>query len=564
MRRVVSEIARLGEGEGGMVRRLGWVIVAGFVLCLVGVALVSSQSEALARSDALLGLSAQALVDPVPADDPASVQAADAAAGVSAAAGETGGAGTETSVADVAPVPADVPKVLPAVDVDVVVYATQTSGLAAVRELALGAPQLRVALISCGNLLETPLTQGLSVEDVRNAGHVTGGFYGEWRQTVTRYYSLCGLKAANGTGRFTYEPEVSAKILWSYVSGSALPNVQFYSAKLLDAHDGPDGRYVDISVEGAGDLRLNTKYLIDASVEADLARMLGADYRIGRAEDVYNDVLGNKPAYPSSENGWVTAPQRLSALLTLQVHSSGKAPRIADLWHPNYDPGSFAGTTFAWKNVAAFANSWSMKIAVLPKNKRELNETWSDHPDIGWAFQWIFEPDRRGDIRKQVLQWTINRARYLQENGYARVGIASIPQKLYVREGPRVVGLDTYTADDLRSVALRQPVAVGCYCEYDRHDAFYPTHIETTRYVYMPMEALIAAGHPALLVSTAVSTDSAAYCSAVRMEHCRANMGAAAAMMVITAAELGVELSDVPYETVRSKLISRGYQIPLS
>jgi len=133
-----------------------------------------------------------------------------------------------------------------------------------------------------------------------------------------------------------------------------------------------------------------------------------------------------------------------------------------------------------------------------------------------------------------------------------------------VREGPRVVGLDTYTADDLRSVALRQPVAVGCYCEYDRHDAFYPTHIETTRYVYMPMEALIAAGHPALLVSTAVSTDSAAYCSAVRMEHCRANMGAAAAMMVITAAELGVELSDVPYETVRSKLISRGYQIPLS
>ena len=564
MRRVVSEIARLGEGEGGMVRRLGWVIVAGFVLCLVGVALVSSQSEALARSDALLGLSAQALVDPVPADDPASVQAADAAAGVSAAAGETGGAGTETSVADVAPVPADVPKVLPAVDVDVVVYATQTSGLAAVRELALGAPQLRVALISCGNLLETPLTQGLSVEDVRNAGHVTGGFYGEWGQTVTRYYSLCGLKAANGTGRFTYEPEVSAKILWSYVSGSALPNVQFYSAKLLDAHDGPDGRYVDISVEGAGDLRLNTKYLIDASVEADLARMLGADYRIGRAEDVYNDVLGNKPAYPSSENGWVTAPQRFSALLTLQVHSSGKAPRIADLWHPNYDPGSFAGTTFAWKNVAAFANSWSMKIAVLPKNKRELNETWSDHPDIGWAFQWIFEPDRRGDIRKQVLQWTINRARYLQENGYARVGIASIPQKLYVREGPRVVGLDTYTADDLRSVALRQPVAVGCYCEYDRHDAFYPTHIETTRYVYMPMEALIAAGHPALLVSTAVSTDSAAYCSAVRMEHCRANMGAAAAMMVITAAELGVELSDVPYETVRSKLISRGYQIPLS
>ncbi|MBN1319257.1 MAG: FAD-dependent oxidoreductase [Thermoleophilia bacterium] len=566
MRRVVSEIVRLGEGEDGMVRRLGWMVVAGFVLCLLGMALVSSQSEALARSDALLGLSAQALANPGSTGDAAPVQAAEAPPLVSAATGDTSGGDPGTYAADAGPSPgsANTTNDLPTIDVDVVVYATQTSGLAAVRELALGAPQLRVALISCGNLLETPLTQGLSVEDVRNAGHVTGGFYGEWRQTVTRYYSLYGMKAANGTGRFTYEPEVAAKILWSYVSGSTLPNVQFYSAKLLGASDRADARYVDISAEGIGELRLNTKYFIDASVEADLARMLGADYRIGRAEDVYNDVLGNRPAYPSSENGWVTAPQRFSALLTLQVHSSGRAPRIADLWHPNYDPASFAGTTFAWKNVSAFANSWTMKIAVLPKNKRELNETWSDHPDIGLAFQWIFEPDRRGDIRKQVLQWTINRARYLQENGYARVGVATIPQKLYVREGPRVVGLDTYTADDLRSVALRQPVAVGCYCEYDRHDAFYPTHIETTRYVYMPMEALMAAGHPALLVSTAVSTDSASYCSAVRMEHCRANMGAAAAMMVITAAELGVELNEVPYETVRSRLIGRGYQIPLS
>ncbi len=137
-----------------------------------------------------------------------------------------------------------------------------------------------------------------------------------------------------------------------------------------------------------------------------------------------------------------------------------------------------------------------------------------------------------------------------------------MPQKLYVREGPRIVGLDTYTAYDLRAGTLRDPVAVGCYCEYDRHDAFYPNHVETTRFAYVPMKALMAAGHPALLVSTAVSTDYAAYCSAVRMEHTRANMGAAAAMVVITAAELGVEPSEVPYETVRAKLIGRGYQVP--
>lgn len=563
MRRVISEIFRQGEGGSVTTRRLGWMLLVGLLLCLLGTAVVSYQSDALAKSDALLGLSAQALIESPLPDYAGSGGVISTEAGImKPAQGEdvlrtttTEGVGSDVTASTDEP---------PTIDVDVVVYATQTSGLAAVRELALGAPQLRVALVSCGKLLETPLAQGLSVEDVRNAGYVTGGFYGEWRQTVSRYYSLYGLKAANGTGRFTYEPEVAAKILWSYISGPSVPNVQFYSAKLVAASDGDGARYVDINVEGTGPLRLNTKYFIDASVEADLARMLGSSYRMGRAEDVYNDVLGNVPAYPSEANGWVTAPQRFSALLTLQVYSSGSAPRIADLSHPNYDPASYAGTTFAWKNVVAFASSWTMKIAVLPKNKRELNETWSDHPDIGLAFRWVFEPDKRGDIRNQVLQWTINRMRYLQENGYPRVGIATVPQKLYVREGPRVVGLDTYTVDDLRSTALRHPVAVGCYCEYDRHDAFYPTHIETTRYVYMPMEALMAAGHPALLVSTGVSTDCPAYCSAVRMEHCRANMGAAAAMIVITAAELGVEPSEVPYETVRSKLMGRGYQIPLS
>jgi hypothetical protein len=314
------------------------------------------------------------------------------------------------------------------VDVDVVVYATQTSGLAAVRELALGAPHLRVALVSCGNLLETPLTQGLCVEDARNIDTVDGGFYGEWRQAVIRYYALLGLRSFTASGRFVYEPNVAAKILWSYIRGADAPNVLFYSAKLLDAGDGDGGCYADIQVEGQGAVRLKTRYFIDASVEGDLARMLGADYRIGRAEDVYNDAAGNRPAYPSAENGYITAPQRFSALLTLKVYSSGRAPRIASLVHPNYDPASFTGTTFARSNVGAFGSSWSMRIAVLPNGKRELNESWSDWPDIGLAYQWVFEPEKRGDIRKRVLQWTINRVRYLQENGYPLIGIDSIPQ----------------------------------------------------------------------------------------------------------------------------------------
>jgi len=446
-------------------------------------------------------------------------------------------------------------------DVDVVVYATQTSGLAAVRELTLGAPHLRVALISSGNLLETPLAQGLGVEDARDIGRVSGGFYGEWRQAVIASYASRGIKPFTSSGRFVYEPEAASAVLWSYVRGLGAGNVLFYSARLLAAGDEPGRRFADIQVEGRGQMRLTTRFFIDASVEGDLARMLGADYRIGRHETVYNDVAGPKPAYPSAENGYETAPQKFSALLTLKVYPWGRAPRLASFVHPSYSPGSYAGVVFAQKNASAFRSSWTMNIAVLPNGKRELNESWNDWPDVGLSFLWVFAPEKRGEIRRRVLEWSINRVRYLQEHGYPRLGIAAVPQKLYVREGPRVVGLDTYTVADLRTGAARHPAAVGCYVEYDRHDAFHPIQIDRTAYVHVPMEALMAEGHAALLVSTAVSTDYGAYSSAVRMEHTRANMGGAAGAMVVVADRLGVDPGQVPYDLVQSLLLSRGYRL---
>jgi len=542
---------------GARARRLGLFLAAVSFVCVMGLIPGFSSSDVMALAESpsgandydtiVTGTTETSVVEP----EGAKPEVTDSTGTTDTT--EPSGPSEPTDPAD----PSE-PAPWPAADVDVVVYATQTSGLAAVRELALGAPHLQVALISCGNLLETPLTQGLGVEDARDIDDHSGGFYDEWRESVIRYYALGGKRAFTNSGRFVYEPEAAANILWSYVQGN---NVQFYSAKLLAASDQVGQRYVDIQVEGTGPIRLNTRYFIDASVEGDLARMLGADYRIGRHETAYNDVAGNSPAYPSAANSYETAPQRFSALLTLQVYSKGSAPRVSQLIHPNYNPNSFIGTTFASKHVSLFSSSWSMNIATLPNNKRELNETWSDWPDVGLAFQWVFQPDKRGEIRKRVLEWSINRVRYLQEHGYARVGIATIPQKLYVREGPRIVGLDTYTVDDLRSAFLRDPVAVGCYCEYDRHDAFYPTHIETTRWAYVPMGALMAAGHPSLLVSTAISTDYPTYSSAVRMEHTRANMGAAAAMMVIAADLQQVEPNEVSYEMVRTLLTTRGYRL---
>jgi hypothetical protein len=202
-----------------------------------------------------------------------------------------------------------------------------------------------------------------------------------------------------------------------------------------------------------------------------------------------------------------------------------------------------------------------MTVAVLPGSKRELNEAWNDWPDVGLAFEWIFHPEERKAIRARVLQWSINRVRYLQEHGYPRVGIATVPQKLYVREGPRIEGADTYAETDLVSRTVRDCVAVGCYVQYDRHDAFSPNQIDATQYAYVPMGALLAKDHPWLVVSTAVSTDYQAYSSAVRMEHTRANIGGAAGALVVQAERLGVSPAAVPYDDVRQELLSRGYKV---
>jgi hypothetical protein len=446
-------------------------------------------------------------------------------------------------------------------DFDVVVYSTQTSGLAAVRELVLGAPQLRVALISSGNLLESPLAQGLCVEDARNIDSVKGGFYDEWRRAVIADYRSKGITPFNASGRFVYEPDVAAKALWQFARGSKSGNTSFYSAKLVAASDRGDSRYVDLQLEGGSRVRLNTKYFIDASVEGDLARMLGASYRIGSQETVYNDMDGIRPDYPGTANGFATAPQRFSALVTLKLYSKS-APRVSSFVNASYDPSSYAAMApLSQPNVTSFKTSWSMTVATLPNAKRELNQPWTDWPDVGLSFQWVFSPEKRGEIRGRVLEWSINRVRYLQEHGYPKVGIAAVPQKLYVREGPRIVGLDTYTVDDLQSATVREPVALGCYLEYDRHDNFAPNFVEQTRVARLPLGAVIAEGHPWLLVSTAVSTDYRAYCSAVRMEHMRAAIGGAAGAIIVAAEKQHTSPEQVSYSAVKSELLSRGYRL---
>lgn len=448
-------------------------------------------------------------------------------------------------------------------DVDVVIYGTTTAGIGALRALQHAEEgfgrSLRIALVSPEHLLDSPLAQGLSVEDRYRSGGISG-FYKEFRDTVIALYESEDVDPVVER-RLRYEPEVAREALLSFVAEQ--PHVEWFAGELLAAGgaDGVGPRYLLVRESDGSVVRVNTEYFIDASAEGDLGRMLGASYMIGRADRVYNDLIGLRPAPPSPENDYVTAPQRFSFLLTLQVHEK-QAPSLAGFEHPWYSRSTYTPDyKFAGYNRDGFATSWTMRY-VLPDGKRELNEIWSDYPGAEAGFDWVLFPEKRAELRELMLSHVLDKVRYLQEHGYPQVAVVNVPSRPYVRDGVRFVGLDFYTGQDIDGRVIDRPVAHGVYARYDRHDvALGSSQDSEAAEVFIPMGALLPEKHPYLIVPTAISADESAICSAVRMEPVRANMGGAAGVMVAVAAANGVDLHQLEYEPVRKELRRQGYQL---
>lgn len=472
---------------------------------------------------------------------------------------------TTSSVAFSEPDPGGDPP-LPVVqkEADVVIYGTTTSAIGAVRALQKVRktyPQkLEVVVIGGGPVLESTIVQGLAVEDLYNSSGASG-FYEEFRKAVLQEYARRGVTKSYES-RLTVEPEMAELVLRWYLdrNGAGREGITFVQGKLVAAGDADD-RYVVVRT-AQEELRVDTRYFIDASPEADLARMLGADYRMGRSEEVYNDATGDRAPRPNASNDWATSPQSMSILLTLRIHPR-TAPSVESLGIPCYDPSDYGQRNFILSEwvLSSFGNSWSMRHA-LPNGTRELNEAWGDYASSDFSYDWVMFPDKRKEIRDTMISWILNKVRYLQENGYPHVGVARVPTRPYVREGVRIVGLATYTAQQIKDNEFQHPVSHGVYALYDRHDTIYGSHQNShTGQVHVPMETLMPAGHPWLLVSTAISTDSEGYCSAVRMESVRANMGGAAGIITAVAAAADLPVSGVTYETVRAELLRQGYKL---
>ncbi|GAB4246574.1 MAG: hypothetical protein Kow00129_06900 [Thermoleophilia bacterium] len=451
-------------------------------------------------------------------------------------------------------------------ETDVVIYGTTTSGIGAAWALEQAQSDLGVELdvvhVSPSGGLESPLANGLSVEDVYGGEAAVNGFARAIRDEIVRHYERLGINPLVG-GRLLYEPSVARRVLGSFYdrNGAGKPGFSFLTGQVFEADW--DSVLIDTP---AGPVRIYARYFIDAGAEGDLVRLRGAEYMIGLDNAVYS--AADPPERPSSRNAQVTAPQYFSALLTLQVHE-GSAQPIAEQEIPFYDPDSYGpDAALSERQRDAFATSWSMSW-VLPNEKRELNEAWSDYASPEASFEWVMNPRSRAALHIAFVNHAVNHVRWLQENGYPHVGLSEIPRYPYVREGIRAVGRRIYRGEDIQLRVKEEPVAYGVYARYDRHDNLpyiTPASFETQFHdgastaVWVPMGALQVLGHPNYLVTTAVSAETEAYNSAVRMEWTRANMGGAAGVMVAVAEHLGVTTHEVPYEAVREELLRLGWR----
>lgn len=460
------------------------------------------------------------------------------------------------------------------ISADVFIWDTTSQGIGALRALQLAraaltpsAGPVQLVIASTSPQPSAMPAQGLAVEDIFTyyGNTLVSGFWAEFRRGVVADYRARGINALNKEGRLIVEPEVAAAQLRWFIDrgGAGRPGTTYLCAHLLDARYQAGASEITLRTADGTTIHVKAKVLIDASVEGDLALMLGARYRFGLSEKVYGPATGPPPVPDGDiQETWI---QRVATLLTLKIYPSA-APRIADLHHAAYDPSKYnPKIPLDPRNVAAFATSWTMQHP-LPNNKREFNESWSDCVlDIAMPYTYVFgyraDPETRLRIRNQVLQWTIERVRYMQENGYPQVGLATIPSRLYLREGPRVVGRTTYTIDDVQNNRAREPVAFGNYAEYDVH---LPIKQELdSAFVHVPMGAIVSADFPDLLIPGPISTDHRAYNSAVRMEPVRANTGGAAGVMAAVALARGVPPAQVSYTQVAAELRRQRYRLGL-
>jgi len=508
-----------------------------------------------------------------------------------------------------------------ATDADIIVYGSTPGGccaaIAAAREGAV------VVLLEPTNHVGGMNTGGLSHCDSNQMVRSTlMGLFHEWHTRVVKDYTDRGVKAPydpalKDQSRWVFEPHVALRVTRAMLGEagvSVLVNERLKSVK-------KDGARITALITDNGEFK--AKVFIDGTYEGDLMAEAGVDWTIGREGRAdFGEPLAGK-LYPKTRmniSGFDDNGKLLPLVTTIDggpdeagdknimtysfrlCLTADPANRVPMPKPQRYDPARFE-VIRRYLRGGGDSQQVGFDLYPLPGDKHDGNNSIGRQFSIGLiggCNDW-HKADEAG--RKAIWeahkQYTLEFYQFLTtdsavpqdvRNTYVSLGLCKdefaghehFPPALYVRESRRMKGLHVISQKDIREQPTKDdPIAISSF-PIDSHDCqriafqgggvinegtIFPVHRKNSQqgYAYhVPYRSVLPQPKQCvnLLVPVALSCTHVGM-SSLRIEGAWMVIGQGAGVAAALAARQGVAVQDVPYESLRQRLLAQGQVLEL-
>jgi hypothetical protein len=434
-----------------------------------------------------------------------------------------------------------------------------------------------------------------------------------------------GTPAIDGEQRtmWIFEPHVAESVFEDYVREFEIP---VYRDAWLDRASGVKklaGRITSIAMLDGK--TFSGRMFIDATYEGDLMAAAGVDYHVGReANSVYDEHWnGVQTGILHHRHHFGVLPHKISPYVTPGDPASGVLPRISTNPPGSYGSGDKRIQAYCYRYcvtdhpdnrvpfpkpdgydpsqyellLRVFAAGWREtfdKFDPVPNRKTDSNNHGPfssdnigmnyDYPEAsyerrrqilkehetyqkGWLYFIANDSRVPHDVQEAMRRWGLPKDEFKDNGGW--------PHQIYVREARRMIGGYVMTENDLtKKRPTPEPVGMGSYTIDSHNVQRYITpegHVQNEGDIGVPIRPYeIAFGSLVpkagqvdnLLVPVCVSSSHIAFGS-IRMEPVFMILGQSAATAAALAIDSGSEVQEVPYATLRRRLVADGQVLEL-
>jgi hypothetical protein len=430
-----------------------------------------------------------------------------------------------------------------------------------------------------------------------------------------------GTPAIDGEQRtmWIFEPHVAEQVFEDFVREHQIPVDR---DQWLDRARGvkkSEGRIASITMLSGK--TYTGKVFLDATYEGDLLAAAGVDYHVGReANSVYGEQWnGVQVGVLHHRHHFGAVKEKISPYVTPGDPSSGVLPRISTKAPGAYGSGDRRVQAYCYRYCATdqpanripfpkpdgydprqyelllriYNAGWREtfdKFDRIPNRKTDTNNHGPmstdnigmnyDYPEAsyerrreilrehetyqkGWLYFVANDPRVPKDVQEEMRKWGLPKDEFLDNGGW--------PHQIYVREARRMIGQYVMTENELLK---RRPtpasVGMGSYTIDSHNVERYITpegYVQNEGDIGVPTKGPYEIAYGSLvpkrgqadnlLVPVCVSSSHIAFGS-IRMEPVFMILGQSAATAAVMAIDGGLAVQDVPYASLRERLLNDG------